>query len=194
MIIRAARQLAHRMSQVAGLMVLAMAVIVFIDVVLRQVFLAPIGGISEIAGYGLAIVVTWGLSDAFLHRRHIRIDVIYFLMPTGIRVVLDIVTLLVMLLVMIYLGRATVDMTLMAIEFGSLSSQPLYLPLAPIQGMWAAGVVVFVIVMLIVTVLVARELARGNIAGVQELLAPPSTSESIEEELAAVTAQKDDES
>jgi TRAP-type C4-dicarboxylate transport system permease small subunit len=182
------------MSQVAGLMILAIAIIVFIDVVLRQVFSAPIGGIAEVAGYGLAIVITWGLSDAFLHRRHIRIDVVYLLMPASVRVALDLITLLVMLVVMFYLGRLTVNMTLMAIEFKSLSSQPLFLPLAPIQGMWAAGIVVFVVVLAVVAVSAARELVRGNLEAVQQLLAPPSTSEAIDEELKSLIDHEDGES
>jgi TRAP-type C4-dicarboxylate transport system permease small subunit len=193
-LVKLARLLAHRMSQVAGLMILAIAIIVFIDVVLRQVFSAPIGGIAEVAGYGLAIVITWGLSDAFLHRRHIRIDVIYFLMPASVRVALDLITLLVMLVVMIYLGRLTVNMTLLAIEFKSLSSQPLFLPLAPIQGLWAAGIVVFIVVLAVVAVSAARELVRGNLEGVQQLLAPPSTSEAIDEELKSLIEHEDGES
>ena len=184
MVIDLARRLAHRMSQAAGLIVLVTALVVFVDVVLRQAFSAPIGGVSEFAGYGLAIVTAWGLSDAFLHRTHIRIDVVYQLMPAGIRAGLDLIAMLAMLATMTYLGKLAIDMWLLAVEFKSRSSQPLFIPLALIQGLWVIGILVFIAVMAVVALSVGRELARGNLSAVQKLLSPPAPREVIEEEVA----------
>lgn len=190
MIVDLARRLSHRMTQAGGLIVLVTALVVTVDVVLRQVFRAPLGGIEELSGYGLAIATTWGLSDAFLRRTHIRIDVFYQLVPVGARAVLDVVSLLALLATIAYLGWLAFNMFLLAVEFKSRTAQPLFFPLAIIQGMWVAGILVFIAVMSVVAAAVARELARGNLAAVQQLLSPAAASEELAEELASIEKRR----
>ncbi len=180
------------MSQAGGLIVLVTAFVVAIDVVLRQAFRAPIGGVEELAGYGLAIVTTWGLSDAFLRRKHIRIDVFYQLMPSGIRTSLDVISFLVLLATISYLGWLAVNMWLLAVEFKSRSAPPLFVPLALIQGMWVAGILVFIAVMGLVAASVARELTRGNATAVRQLLSPAAARDEIAEELESVKRRQVD--
>jgi TRAP-type C4-dicarboxylate transport system permease small subunit len=68
----------HRVAQAGlwfgGALVLLAALLIAVDVVLRKVFNASIGGADELAGYALAIGTAWGLGAALLDRTHIRID------------------------------------------------------------------------------------------------------------------------
>ena len=178
------------MTQAGGLLVLVTAIVVVIDVLMRQLFRAPLGGVEELSGYGLAIATTWGLSDAFLRRTHIRIDVFYRLVPAGARTFLDVVSLLALLATIAYLGWLAFNMFMLAVEFKSRTSQPLFFPLAIIQGMWVAGLLVFIAVMGVVVVSVGGALARGNLATVQQLLSPAETSEELAEELASIEKRR----
>jgi TRAP-type C4-dicarboxylate transport system permease small subunit len=72
-----------------GALVLAAAVLIGIDVVLRKFFATSIGGADELAGYALAIGTAWSLGAALIDRAHIRIDSLYVLLPTRLRLALD---------------------------------------------------------------------------------------------------------
>src|SRR5918992_738028 len=83
----------HRLAQAGlwsgGALVLLASVLIAVDVVLRKVFNASIGGADELAGYALAIGTAWGLGAALLDRAHIRIDSLYVLFPRGLRHLID---------------------------------------------------------------------------------------------------------
>ena len=72
-----------------GALILLAALLIGVDVVLRKFFTRSIGGADELAGYALAIGTAWGLAAALLERAHIRIDSLYMLFPSGLRIALD---------------------------------------------------------------------------------------------------------
>jgi len=76
-----------------GALVLASAVVIAVDIVIRKAFAISVGGADELAGYALAIGTAWALSATLLERGHIRIDSLYLRFPLKARAVLDIVGL-----------------------------------------------------------------------------------------------------
>ena len=81
-----------------GAMMIAAAFIIGTEVVLRKLFLITLGGADEMANYALAISTVWALSFALLQRAHIRVDVIYTLLPRSVSAILDILSLLSLLI------------------------------------------------------------------------------------------------
>ncbi|MEO6363130.1 MAG: TRAP transporter small permease, partial [Caldimonas sp.] len=68
----AALAAAERGARVAaiggGLLILAAAVLVSVDVILRKLFSVTLGGADELSGYALAIGSTWSFAFVLLHR------------------------------------------------------------------------------------------------------------------------------
>src|SRR5262245_36327103 len=97
---RLAEAVASAGALVGGLLLLAAAVIIGVDIILRYTISRSIGGADELSGYALAIATAWGLSFTLLHRAHIRIDSLYELFPAWIRAALDVTSVLTFLLFM----------------------------------------------------------------------------------------------
>src|SRR5918911_4054581 len=76
-----------------GALVLAAAVLIGVDVLMRKFLARSIGGADELAGYSLAIGTAWGLGAALIDRAHIRIDSLYVLFPQKLRLLLDVAAL-----------------------------------------------------------------------------------------------------
>ena len=64
-----------------GGLILAAALLVSVDVTLRKLASATLGGADELSGYALAIGSTWTLAFVLLERGHVRIDALYHALP-----------------------------------------------------------------------------------------------------------------
>src|SRR3954451_10155442 len=83
------RRFTHWGLWFGGALILLAAVLIGIDVLMRKFLARSIGGADELAGYALAIGSAWGLAAALVDRAHIRIDSLYILFPTWLRIALD---------------------------------------------------------------------------------------------------------
>src|SRR3546814_14908448 len=83
------RKLARLLVWVGGAGLLFAAVMVSVDVVLRDLFATTIGGADEISGYLFAVSTAFALPYAPLHRVNVRIDAFYVNFPTRARSRLD---------------------------------------------------------------------------------------------------------
>jgi TRAP-type C4-dicarboxylate transport system permease small subunit len=180
----------HRLAQAGlwsgGALVLLASVLIAVDVVLRKVFNASIGGADELAGYALAIGTAWGLGAALLDRAHIRIDSLYVLFPRGLRHLIDAlgVVLLVGFFSMIaWHGAGVVAQSWIS---GSRSQSNLQTPTVVPQALWLAGLVVFIVVGLMLLVRALVLLARGDRAAAARAVGPRSAAEAVEPEVPAL--------
>ena len=115
-----------------------------VEVVLRKGFNMSLRGVDEISSYVFAVSVAWAFAFALVERAHIRIDLIHERLPSGGRVVLDILALVSMMgLSLLFLHQAALT-TLNSFEIGARSTTPLGTPLWVPQGLWTAGIVLFV--------------------------------------------------
>jgi len=83
---------------------MATALLISIDIGLRNWLSISLPGTDELAGYALAISAAWALSFTLMERAHIRIDSFYILLPRSIQVSLD---LLAVFLILIFFGFIT---------------------------------------------------------------------------------------
>ncbi len=92
---------AHRASRAAalaaGALVLAAAVLVSVDVLLRKFAGITLGGADELSGYALAIGSAWSFAFVLLNRGNVRIDALYERLPRIGAAVCDMLAVLALL-------------------------------------------------------------------------------------------------
>ena len=166
----------------AGLLILAAAIVVFIDVVLRSLIGYTLGGADELSGYALAIGTAWALPYCLLGKHNIRVDTVYRLMSPRTRAVLDCLGLLAIGGFVLILNYRAGLVLFETIERSSRSVGPLSLPQVYPQSLWFAGLVFFTFAFLLTALrslaaLFSGELHKvGEIAGTRDHASDPSGS------------------
>lgn len=162
-----------------GAMMLAAAIIISLEVVLRKLFLVSLGGADEMASYALAIGTVWALSFALLQRAHIRVDALYVLLPRRLAAILDIVALMAILVFATVLAWYATHVFWTSWDFDATANTPIGTPLWIPQGLWVLGLWLFVVT---VAFLVLRTL-HALIVGEIDLIVRIAGTKTVEEEL-----------
>jgi TRAP-type C4-dicarboxylate transport system permease small subunit len=166
-----------------GALVLAAAVLIGIDVVLRKFFAQSIGGADELAGYALAIGTAWSLGAALVDRAHIRIDSLYVLLPTRLRVALDFVGLVLFIGFFALIAWHGWSVVGQSWSSGSRSQSALQTPTVIPQTIWLLGLAFFLAVGVALLAYAARLAARGRVAEVAAAIGTRSAQEDVEAEV-----------
>jgi TRAP-type mannitol/chloroaromatic compound transport system permease small subunit len=178
-----ARRIARAGAWFGGALLIAAALLVGVEVVIRRAFSVSVGGTDELAGYALAISTTWALAFALLERAHIRIDSLYVYLPARLCALLDIAGLL---LLIAFFGLVTwygwgVFQTSYALGARSLS--PLGTPLLLPQLLWVLGFAMFLAIAVLLLVRALAALFAGDLATVQRLVGSRTMREEVAAEL-----------
>ena len=162
---------------------LAAALLIGVDVTLRKLFDASIGGADELAGYALAIGTAWSLGAALLDRAHIRIDSLYVLLPRPLRLALDVFGLALFISLFGLVARHGWSVVQQSWVSGSRSQSALGTPTVIPQSVWLAGLAVFFLVGLAILARATFLLARGEAAQAARLMSTRSVVEEVKEEM-----------
>lgn len=178
------RRIARLGAWFGGLLIIASALLVGVEVVIRKAFTLSIGGADELSGFALAISTSWALAFALLERAHIRIDSLYVHLPVRLCALLDLLglALLTGFIALIAWHGYGVFQTSWALGAQSLS--PLGTPLVLPQLLWVLGFVMFLAIALILFVRALMALITGDLATMRRLIGSRSLSEELEAELA----------
>jgi TRAP-type mannitol/chloroaromatic compound transport system permease small subunit len=184
-----ARRIARAGAWFGGALLIAAALLVGVEVVIRRAFSVSVGGTDELAGYALAISTTWALAFALLERAHIRIDSLYVYLPARLCALLDIAGLL---LLIAFFGLITwygwgVFATSYALGARSLS--PLGTPLLLPQLLWVLGFAMFLAIAVLLLVRALAALFAGDLATVQRLVGSRTMREEVAAELGEASDQ-----
>lgn len=171
-----------------GALVLAAALVIGIDVVIRKLFAVSIGGADELAGFALAIGTAWALGAALLDRAHIRIDSLYLLLPLALRAALDVLALAAFAIVFGLIFWHATGVAGQSLAAGSRSMSGLQTPLVLPQGAWLAGLGLFVLTVLLLLARALYLLATGAPAQVVRLAGVRTVAEETEEEIRSAEA------
>jgi TRAP-type C4-dicarboxylate transport system permease small subunit len=166
-----------------GALVLAAAILIGIDVVMRKFFAASIGGADELAGYALAIGTAWALGAALLDRAHIRIDSLYVLLPTRLRLALDFLGLILFVGFFALIAWHGWNVVTQSWSAGSRSQSALQTPTVIPQAIWFVGLVLFVAVGIVLFLYALRRAARGETGAVAAAIGTRSAQEDVEAEI-----------
>ncbi|WP_426811409.1 TRAP transporter small permease subunit [Pseudomonas sp. WOUb67] len=170
-----------------GFALLACALLIGIDLILRKTLGVSIGGADEIAGYMLAITSAWAFPVTLLKRSHIRVDILYARLGLKPRVALDVFALACMALLVSTLAYHAWNVLWDSIEYRSVSNTPLQVPQWIPQSIWFAGYVFFALTLLSLAVACAGHLLHGRWGAASALIGINTVEEEIAEELHPVT-------
>jgi TRAP-type C4-dicarboxylate transport system permease small subunit len=180
-------QIAHGVARggawFGGALILAAALVVAADVLIRNLFVVTFGGADELAGYALAIGSAWALAFALLERAHVRIDVLYQKLPIRLAAIVDILCLSIFTAFMILLTRHGHAVFMQSLTADTHSMSALAIRLAIPQGIWVLGITLFVVTALLLLIRGALALVAGDNATIVRLLGSRSATEEVEHEL-----------
>lgn len=169
-----------------GALILLAALLIGVDVVLRVAFNRSIGGADELSGYALAIGTAWALGAALLDRAHIRIDSLYVLLPTPVRLALDMLAISLFATFFGLIGWHGIGVLQQSWTSGSRSQSAIETPLIIPQAIWLAGLAVFLLAALVLLLHALALAFRGDTHGMARAISTRSAEEEVEDEIKAL--------
>ena len=166
-----------------GVLILLAAVVVSLDVVVRELFTLPMGGTDELSGFALAISSAFAFTYALLERAHVRIDSLYTTLPRWIRAFLDIIGLSVFTLFMTLLSWQALGVFTESVRNSSVTLSAFAWPLRFPQFFWVLGLFWFVVVAVLLLLRSLLTLFKGDWIMVQQQIGSKTVQEELKEEL-----------
>ncbi|HEX6142499.1 MAG TPA: TRAP transporter small permease subunit [Geminicoccaceae bacterium] len=180
-------ELAYRLARFGawfgGGLIVAAALLVGVEVVIRKAFNLTIGGADELSGFALAIATTWGLAFTLLERAHVRIDSLYIHLPVRVAALLDLIGLA---LFIGFFGLVTwhgYGVFATSLRVGAHSLSPLGTPLVIPQALWVVGLVLFLAIATLLLIRAALALVRGDLGTMRRLVGSRTLTEEMAAEL-----------
>jgi TRAP-type C4-dicarboxylate transport system permease small subunit len=188
---RAVARIGTLMGYAAGWGFILCAAFITFDVIARRFFGFSSQATTELTGYMLAFGIAWALAHTLTTRAHIRIDVLINHLPDRLRHPMHLASLAALGVFIGFIAKGAYDLVDESILFNatdiSLLRTPLWIP----QGLWAFGIAVFLllIVLLFLESLLLMLTGRGREA--EALLHARTYQEEAAEALEAVGTPKD---
>ncbi|WP_347882272.1 TRAP transporter small permease subunit [Jannaschia ovalis] len=155
------RRLNRGIALLTGLMLLACAGFVLLDITMRRLG-GSLGGTEEIAGYAMAIGTAWGMAYTLLELGHVRIDLLRARGTTLVRALADIFSMVVLTATVTFIAVQAWPVVARSLANSSRANTPLETPLAWVQVPWFAGWVWFATVSAVLTLLALSMVLRGR--------------------------------
>jgi TRAP-type C4-dicarboxylate transport system permease small subunit len=179
----------HRLEQISRLAVwvggaalMAAAFMVTVDVLFRKFVGITMSGSDEYSGYVFSATTTWAYSYCLLHRSNVRIDALYSLLPKPVAACLDVVGCILLFYYMSIMTYYAGISFLNSWQSDSVSITTLATPQWIPQLFWFAGLALFFITLVFVTLYAMVSLLQRNWALVAKIAGVPSIADVIEEE------------
>lgn len=166
-----------------GLLILAAAVLVSVDVILRKLLSVTVGGADELSGYALAIGSAWSFAFVLLHRGNVRIDALYQHLPQVLAAVCDMLAILSLLAFVSLVTWHGSSVLAHSWNVGARSNSSLAVPLVIPQALWWAGYAWFVVCGLLLLLRGAMAFVGADWKDVNRLLGARSIQEDAADEL-----------
>jgi TRAP-type C4-dicarboxylate transport system permease small subunit len=179
---RAAYLVSRTGALAGGLLILAAAILIALDITLRATVVRSIGGADELSGYALAIMTAWGMSFALLERAHIRIDSLYEHFPRYIRALADLVSVVAFLFYISLTTWYAWGVASQSIQSSARSISALAIPVAVPQLVWLSGFIFLLLVLLLLLIEASSALVRGDFDKASRLIGSKAVSEEVTEE------------
>jgi TRAP-type C4-dicarboxylate transport system permease small subunit len=142
---RAIGALSSLMGLVAGWGFVLCAFFIAFEVLARSLFRFSTQSTTEITGYMLAFGLSWGLGHALNTRSHVRIDMLVNRLPRRLRVWLHLLSLLLLGVFVGFVAKGAWELVDESMLFNATDISLLRTPLAIPQGLWAFGLIVFLL-------------------------------------------------
>lgn len=183
---RAVAALAHLMGLVAGWGFVLCAFFIAADVLARAFLRTSTGSTTEISGYLLAFGLSWGLAHALTERSHVRIDMLVNRLPERMRIPLHLLALAALAVFIGFVVKGAYDLVDESLLFDATDISALRIPLAIPQGLWAFGLAVFLLLIILMLVENALLAIAGDRRAVERNLTTRTYDEEAAEALEAL--------
>jgi TRAP-type C4-dicarboxylate transport system permease small subunit len=182
-LIERVRTLARYGAWFGGVLIIMAAFVVSFDVVVRELFVLPVGGTDELSGFALAVSSAFAFSYALLERAHVRIDSLYTALPIRVCAFLDVIGLAVFTLFMTLLAWQASGVLIESVRNSSVTLSAFAWPLRYPQFLWVVGLFWFVVVAALLLLRSLFALLKGDWAMVRRQIGSKSVQEELGEEL-----------
>lgn len=172
------------MARVGGSLLLAAALLVAVEVVLRKSGLAVISLGTELSGYALAVSATWSFAYVVFERAHVRIDVLSQRLPEGPRAFVNVLALASLAAVGVVFSTTSFDTFRTSLQLGAHANTTLATPLALPQSLWTFGLAWFTLIAFYRTIVSAAALVRRDLVTVSRIAGPASLAAEVDEAVA----------
>jgi TRAP-type C4-dicarboxylate transport system permease small subunit len=190
---RGAAALAALMAYIAGWNYIACALFITFDVLARSFLGFSSAATVEVTGYMLAGGIAWGLAHALARRAHIRVDVLVNRLPLWLRAWLHLLALALLAGFAVFAAWAAMELVGESALFDAHDNSALHMPLVIPQGIWAFGLISFVVMCFVLMLESVLELALGRNAALDDLLGSRTLEDETAEALEAVAAVREAE-
>lgn len=184
-------QLERGLAIAFGLIFVSLSVIVTVETVIRKVFNTSLQGADELGGYALALGATIAFTLALISRSHVRVDILLARFPRRLQTVLHWLSAVLMAGFAVLMASLAWSTLLDSRDYGSVSPTPWATPLIYPQFLWVLALVIFAAMATLQAVLASKWLVQGKHAQINALLAPKSTQEEVQEEVADLQARSE---
>ncbi|WP_439594350.1 TRAP transporter small permease subunit [Falsiroseomonas sp.] len=167
-----------------GWWLLGYSLLVCADLVARRYLGVSLQGTDEIGGYTLAGLSAFGFAHTLLTRRHTRIDLFLVRLSAWPRAAAHVFAAIAIAAFAGFVAWRAWAEVADSIDFMSVSTSPLQVPLWIPQGIWFAGLALFGLVAAVLALHAATLLLRGRLREVDAWYGPPT----VDEEIAAETS------
>ena len=178
------RRVASFGTWVGGLLMLAVAFLVSAEVILRSFFSYALAAGSEISSYVLAIGLAWGFSFALVHRAHVRVDAAVRLLPPKVLAWVDVMAMCALTWYALLLVIHGWEVFYQSWSRGAKAMTPLLTPMWIPQGLWLAGLGVFLVSCIVVLGYGLWFVATGRLREARALIGTVTAEEEAGSEIA----------
>ena len=170
-------------SNLFGVTMLALAVLVTIETVLRKLLSISLGGVDELAGYSIAVGAPLCFGVALLERAHIRINIVYIYLSPRVKAWLDYLSVLSIGLLALFLFAFSVKTVMETQAYRSIAQTPWATPLIYPQAVWLVAMAIFLAPALWVQGRALALLVRGKPAALSAEFGPDTPEDELKAEL-----------
>jgi TRAP-type C4-dicarboxylate transport system permease small subunit len=149
---RVVARLGTLMGYIAGWGFIVCAAFITFDVLARRLLGFSSQATTELTGYALAFGISWALAHALTMRAHIRIDVLINHLPAALRYPMHLLSLAALAVFVGFIAKGAYDLTDESLLFRATDISVLRTPLWVPQGLWATGIAVFFVLIVLMLV------------------------------------------
>jgi len=177
------RRLETILANIFGTIFLALSFVVTIETIARKLFNFSIQGADELGGYSLAVGSTIAFSLALIGRNHIRVDVFHDLFPRGMKAAINWISIVLLAAAAVLFVAVSFRVLDESLQYRSTAQTPWATPLIYPQGVWYAGLIMFMLVAVGFAARATWLLFTRRIEQLNEEFHPKSAKEEVKEEL-----------
>ena len=168
---------------VGGLLMLAVAFLVSVEVILRSFFHYALAAGAEISGYVLAIGLAWGFSFALVNRAHVRVDAAIRLLPSKVLAWVDLIAMAALTWYAALLVIHGWEVFYQSWSRRAKAMTPLLTPMWIPQGLWLAGLGIFLVSCMVFLAYSLWFVATGRLREARALIGTVSAEEEAGSEI-----------